>query len=114
MSMDVYSPLSNSSSNSGPTAIATTVVDATCGTSNGSITLGTVTGGVAPYIYSVDGSPFTGTTGYSNLAAGSHPIQVKDANGCIFAASATVADTGGPTAIVTNVTVPPAEQPMEQ
>ena len=46
---------------SGPTAIATTVVNATCGASNGSITLGAVTGGVAPYTYSVDGSAFTAT-----------------------------------------------------
>ena len=89
---------------SGPTAIATTVVDATCGASNGSITLGAVTGGVAPYVYSVDASPFTGTTSYTNLASGSHPIQVRDVNGCVFSASATIADAGGPTAIVTNVT----------
>ena len=71
------------SNTAGPTAIATTVVDATCGTSNGSITLGAVTGEVAPYIYSVDASAFTSTTGYSNLSAGSHPIQVKDVKGCI-------------------------------
>ena len=46
---------------SGPTAIATTVVNAACGASNGSITLGAVTGGLAPYTYSVDGSAFTAT-----------------------------------------------------
>ncbi len=40
----------------GPTAIvATTVVNAACGASNGSVTLGAVTGGVAPYTYSFDG-----------------------------------------------------------
>ena len=57
-------PLSVTNSG-GPTAIATTVVNATCGVSNGSITLGAVTGGVAPYVYSVDGSAFTGTTSYT-------------------------------------------------
>src|SRR5678809_1467674 len=85
----------------GPTAIVTTPADATCGASNGTITLGAVTGGVAPYTYSVDGGAFTATTNYTSLAAGSHPIVVKDANGCTFSTSATVSNTNGPTAIVT-------------
>ncbi len=60
MQMAVHSPqLLLVSNTSGPTAIATTVVNAACGASNGSITLGAVTGGVAPYTYSVDGSAFT-------------------------------------------------------
>jgi len=42
-----------------PTAIATTVVNAACGASNGSITLGAVTGGVGPFTYSVDLSAYT-------------------------------------------------------
>ena len=95
-------PLSVSNTG-GPTAIATTVVNATCGLSNGSITLGAVTGGVAPYLYSVDGSAFTGTTSYTNLAAGSHTIDVRDANSCTFATTASVSNTGGPTAIATTV-----------
>ena len=33
----------------GPTAITVTPVDATCGNNDGSVTLGAVTGGVAPY-----------------------------------------------------------------
>ena len=99
----IYPTSATTSKTAGPTAIATTVVDATCGTSNGSITLGAVTGGVSPYSYSVDGSAFTRTTGYSNLSAGSHPIQVKDVNGCIYPTSATVSNTGGPTAIATTV-----------
>ena len=34
----------------GPTEIVVTPTNAACGTSNGSITLGAVTGGVAPYL----------------------------------------------------------------
>ena len=34
------------------------------------MTIGAVTGGVAPYTYSVDGSAFTATLVYNNLAAG--------------------------------------------
>ena len=35
----------------------------------GLVTLGAVTGGVAPYTYSFDGSAFTATTSYTNLSA---------------------------------------------
>ena len=37
-----------------PTAIVVTPTDATCGNNNGTITLGAVTGGVAPYTQSSD------------------------------------------------------------
>ena len=66
----------------GPTAIATTIVNAACGASNGSITLGAVTGGLAPYTYSVDGSAFTATLAYPGLAAGTYAVEVRDANSC--------------------------------
>ncbi len=65
----------------GPSAIVVTTVDATCGNNNGSVTLGAVTGGVAPYTYSFNGSAFTATLVYNNLAAGNYTISVKDANG---------------------------------
>jgi len=101
----VYSQLSvNISNTAGPTAIATTVVNAACGASNGSVTLGAVTGGVGPFTYSVDLSAYTATTSYINLAAGPHSIDVKDANGCIFSTSVNISNTGGPTAIATTTT----------
>src|SRR6202043_2611517 len=87
-----------------PTAIATTITNATCGTANGTLTLGAVTGGLAPYTYSIDGGAFTGTTNYIGLAAGSHTINVKDANGCIFSTTATINSSTGPTAIATTTT----------
>ena len=62
---------------------------------NGSLTLGAVTGGIAPYTYSVDGSPFTATLVYNNLAAGTHTIDVRDANGCVFATTAAISNTTG-------------------
>ena len=88
----------------GPTAIASTVTDASCGNANGSLTLGTVTGGIAPYTYSVDGSAFSSTTSYTNLAATLHTVAVKDANGCTYSTSVTINNTGGPTAIASTVT----------
>ena len=66
----VYSLLQLYNNTDGPTAIGCNNDNAACGTHNGSITLGAVTGGAAPYTYSVDGSPFTATTSYPNLAAG--------------------------------------------
>ncbi len=98
-----FSTTASVSSTTGPTAIATTVVNATCGTSNGSITLGAVTGGVAPYTYSVDGSVFTSTTSYPGFAAGTYAVEVRDANGCTFSTTASVSNTSGPTAIATTI-----------
>ena len=98
----------------GPTAIATTVVNAACGASNGSITLGAVTGGLAPYTYSVDGSAFTATTSYPGFAAGTYAVEVRDANGCVFSTTASVSNTAGPTAIATTVVNATAVLPMVQ
>ncbi|MGZ6414351.1 MAG: hypothetical protein ACXVDW_09240, partial [Bacteroidia bacterium] len=84
----------------GPTALATTTTNTACGASTGSITVGVTTGGSAPYTYSVNGSPFTATTNYTGLAANTYTVIVKDANGCTFTTTATVANTSGPTAIV--------------
>ena len=98
-----FSTSASINNTSAATAIATTIADATCGDANGSITLGAVTGGTAPYTYSVDGSTFTSTTLYSGLAAGSHTIDVKDANGCTFSTSASINNTGAATAIATTI-----------
>ncbi|MCW3103057.1 MAG: hypothetical protein JWO09_1497 [Bacteroidetes bacterium] len=86
----------------GPTAIAVSTTNSTCGNSNGVITLGAVTGGTAAYTYSVAGSAFTATTSYTGFAAGTYTVVVKDANGCTFTTSAIVVNSPGPTAIVVN------------
>ncbi|MCW3084928.1 MAG: hypothetical protein JWP12_2294 [Bacteroidetes bacterium] len=82
----------------GPTALAATAVNSTCGNANGTINIGATTGGALSYTYSVDGSGFTGTTAYTGFTAGTYPVIVQDANGCQFTTSATVANTAGPTA----------------
>jgi hypothetical protein len=89
----------------GPTAIVITTANATCGSSDGSVTLGAVTGGVVPYTYSFNGSGFTSITVYSNLSAGTYPVEVRDNSGCIFSTSATVIDNGGPTNMSLNSTM---------
>ena len=87
---------------SAATAIAVTPVDATCGNNNGSITLGAVTGGTAPFTYSFNGSAYTSTTFYNNLAAGTYTISVNDADGCVFnAPNVIIAQTPTPSAPTT-------------
>jgi hypothetical protein len=51
------------------------------GENNGSITA-SATGGLAPYMFSINAGAFSSTNVFSNLAAGSYTIHVKDANGC--------------------------------
>jgi gliding motility-associated-like protein len=88
----------------GPTALATTVTNATCGNSNGNINIGAVTGGTAPYTYSVNGSAFTSTTSYTGFAAGTYSVIVRDANNCTFTVTVTIINSGGPTAMATSST----------
>ncbi|MEL6635565.1 MAG: hypothetical protein AAFW73_13915 [Bacteroidota bacterium] len=51
------------------------------GDDDGSILIGDVQGGSAPYLYSIDGSPF-GEGFFTGLTAGNYEIVVQDANGC--------------------------------
>ena len=88
----------------GPTALATSVTNASCGASNGTITIGAVTGGTAAFTYSVNGGAFTATTSYTGFAAGTYSVVVKDANGCTFTTSATIANSSGPTALAVSST----------
>ena len=68
-------------------------------------TIGNVTGGDAPYAYSINGGNYSNTTNYTNLAAGTYTIAVRDANGCVFSTTANVNSSGGPT----NVNVTPTD-----
>src|SRR5262249_42742388 len=88
----------------GPTAVAVTTTDASCGATNGIITIGIVTGCTSPYTFSLDGGAYTSTLVYNNLNAGSHTIGVKDSNGCTFTTNATINNTGAPTAVAVTTT----------
>ncbi len=72
-----------------PTATET-LVDPTCnGDTNGSVQI-LPSGASGPYEFSFNGSAFTTTSFYDNLAAGTYPYQVRDANECIFDGSVTL------------------------
>jgi gliding motility-associated-like protein len=51
---------------------------ATCGNSNGSITVTNVVGGNGNYQYSIDGGAFQSSATFNNIAAGNHTIDVED------------------------------------
>ena len=54
-----------------------------CGIGNGNITL-EVTGGTAPYDYSIDGGvEFSALPNFTDLLPGSYDVLVRDANGCV-------------------------------
>ncbi|QQS27663.1 MAG: gliding motility-associated C-terminal domain-containing protein [Sphingobacteriales bacterium] len=79
------------------------VTDATCANANGAIDL-TVSGGLAPYIYSWS----NGMTGedLTNIPAGDYTVTVTDANGCTSTMTATVSDSLAPdlSVVVTDAT----------
>ncbi len=59
------------------------ISDVSCfGNNDGFVRVDSVWGGVGPYLFSLDGSPFTATTQFTNLGDGPHTIQVVDAGGC--------------------------------
>jgi gliding motility-associated-like protein len=94
-------------SSSGPTAIVVNTTNATCGQSDGEITLGNVTGGTAPYTYNFNNLGFAATTNFTNLTSGSYSLVVEDANACVLTAPVIVlSDGNGPSAIVVNTTNP--------
>ncbi|MBX7093731.1 MAG: choice-of-anchor L domain-containing protein [Flavobacteriales bacterium] len=68
------------------------------GGSNGSITFNAPSGGTAPYQYSINGgTTFQAGLSFTGLAAGTYNLVVKDANGCLQTATATITQ---PTQIV--------------
>jgi large repetitive protein len=66
-----------------------------------------VSGGTAPYQYSIDGGVFDVNNLFASLDGGSYLITVQDANGCTVSASISVNDNGGPTAISTSILMLP-------
>ncbi|MGW9684563.1 T9SS type B sorting domain-containing protein [Flagellimonas sp. 2504JD1-5] len=74
------------------------VQDYTC-LQNGTIEAQNVTGGTAPYEYSIDGVNFVSGAGaetFSNLTDGTYTISIRDANNCVFATNPITIDPLNP------------------
>ncbi|MBL0134204.1 MAG: hypothetical protein IPP79_09410 [Chitinophagaceae bacterium] len=85
----------------GPT-ISTTIIAASCGNNNGSITI-TGTGGSSPYTYSIDGSTYQAANNFNGLASGNYTVYIKDANGCISSKTETINSSNGPSLSATTI-----------
>ena len=76
-----------------PVQATVTKTDVSYG-SLGSITISNVSGGTAPYEYSINGfaGPFTGNTSYTDLTPAMHHVIVRDQNGCIYEENIVILD----------------------
>eukprot|EP00903_Cladosiphon_okamuranus_P000359 g357.t1 len=48
----------------------------------GTVSIDVVSGGTGPYLYTVDGAPYTPGQFFAGLTVGDHVVSVQDANGC--------------------------------
>ncbi|MFM9948535.1 MAG: gliding motility-associated C-terminal domain-containing protein [Saprospiraceae bacterium] len=66
-----------------PTAAAIAIKDPLChNQTNGYISVTAVTGGSAPYLYSINQQPFTISPDFIGLSGGTYTLEIEDANGC--------------------------------
>ncbi len=72
---------------------AAQVVNVTCSTLLGSITIPVPTSGTGPYEYSINGTTYQAGNVFSGLAAGTYTIYVRDANNCAANAQVILANT---------------------
>ncbi|MBI4947850.1 MAG: PKD domain-containing protein, partial [Bacteroidetes bacterium] len=86
-----------------PAALAFSIssTPASCGGSNGTASVASVTGGTSPYYYSWSNGETTSTA--SGFSMGTYAISVSDANGCSSSSNASISESGA-TVTVTSVT----------
>ncbi len=89
--------------------IMTTVIDATCDNSNGTVTVQAV-GGQSPFVYTVtgplnqtSGSVFSSTYTFFNFPPGNYTASVTDNNGCSAMQAITINSSPGPTSNIVSV-----------
>lgn len=72
----------------------TTITDANCGQSDGSITI-TASGGDAPYMYALDDGALVESALLGNLPAGNYTVSVYDANMCSRSNAVSIGNKSG-------------------
>lgn len=73
-----------------PSSLTLTRVLPKCGDQPGSVVIETVTGGVGPFLYSIDGGDnFNTANAFEGLEPGTYPMVVQDVNGCEYAQTLT-------------------------
>lgn len=107
-----------------PTDMQDSIVTAKgCTGNNGSLSI-YVKGGISPYKFSVNGSPFTTQITYTNLPFATYSVSIKDSIGCILNTTATISQNSnlnqpvfiastqnfkGDTIVLIDLTVPKAD-----
>lgn len=67
-----------------------------CGEANGSLTIVSVTGGQAPFLYSLDGINFQLSNQFTGLGQGTYTVRARDLNGIIGTRIISLTDQPGP------------------
>ena len=70
--------------NNNPDSVSIFVQDASCNVSNGSVTIGKVSGGTSPFEFNFNNLGFSDSLYFDSIDEGSYKLIVKDANGCIL------------------------------
>jgi len=92
-----------------PVITGSVVTSAPCGQLTGCITSVSVNNGTPTYQYSWNGgTTWSNSSNYCNIAAGTYPLQVHDANGCTTSANISVPSQSGPSAPTAAVSAPAA------
>jgi len=86
-----------------PLTLTLTPTNATCGSSNGSITA-SAGGGTPAYTYQINTGGYSGTSTFPGLSAGTYTVDVRDNNGCIRTATVSITSSPNPTVTVNSGT----------
>lgn len=66
-----------------PQNINLEIIESPCyGDDEGTIIIPSINGGVSPYLFSLNGSPFTSSNIYNDLSVGDYEVMIQDVNGC--------------------------------
>ncbi len=66
-----------------PQSINLETMESPCyGDDQGMIMIPSIDGGTPPFLYSLNGNPFSSTNIYNNLSVGDYEVTIQDANGC--------------------------------
>ncbi|MFN6084210.1 MAG: gliding motility-associated C-terminal domain-containing protein [Fluviicola sp.] len=71
-------------SGNGPTSADLVTTNTTCSLNNGSISITTIQGGLAPYSFSLNGGSFSSNSTFLNLSDGNYSVTIQDVNQCEY------------------------------
>ena len=89
----------------GPSGIQAIISAASCNKNDGIINIDSITGGEAPYLFSINSNSYSTDNIFSSLAASPALISVKDAFGCLYSDSVVVTQSLPPDSA--NITISP-------